>query len=107
MLVDTCTMLYQQLGELHVPKPLLSPCSRVRPIQHLQQVCLSFRDNFPDIFFGDATFPSSLFNLDDVKPFGEPFGKDNALVDFEKNILVSDTIERSTARQTFKQISTG
>lgn len=53
-------------------------------------------DNFPDIFFGDAAFSSSLFNIDDFKPFGEPFGmggvKDNALgVDLEsveKNILV-------------------
>jgi hypothetical protein len=26
---------------------------------------------FPDIFFGDAAFPSSLFNVDDFRPFGE------------------------------------
>ncbi len=50
-------------------------------------------DNFPDIFFGDAS--TSLFNpnfnIDDFKPFGEPFTKDNALDldSVEKNILVS------------------
>ena len=49
-------------------------------------------DNFPDIFFGDATTSlfNANFNIDDFKPFGETFTKESGLdlESVEKNILV-------------------